>query len=69
MAYQSIWALYQDEAPYMREWVEFHRLMGVEHFYAGAVREALERTRRAETTAAAMLVGPPFPGERSEQGH
>ena len=33
MAYLSIWALYQDEAPYMREWIEFHRLMGVEHFF------------------------------------
>jgi hypothetical protein len=33
MAYLSIWALYQDEAPYMREWIEFHRLMGVERFF------------------------------------
>jgi hypothetical protein len=33
MAYLSIWSLYQDEAPYMREWIEFHRLVGVEHFF------------------------------------
>ena len=29
----SICAIYRDEAPYLREWVEFHRLVGVEHFY------------------------------------
>jgi hypothetical protein len=32
-AYLSIWCLYQDEAPYLREWIEFHRLMGVERFF------------------------------------
>jgi hypothetical protein len=32
-AYLSVWSLYQDEAPYMREWIEFHRLVGVERFY------------------------------------
>ena len=29
----SICAIFQDEAPYLKEWIEFHRLMGVEHFY------------------------------------
>lgn len=29
----SICAIFQDEAPYMREWIEFHRLVGVEHFW------------------------------------
>lgn len=29
----SICAIFQDEAPYLREWVEYHRLLGVEHFY------------------------------------
>lgn len=29
----SICAIFQDEAPYLKEWLEFHRLMGVEHFY------------------------------------
>jgi hypothetical protein len=33
MAYLSIWSLYQDEAPYIREWIEFHRLVGVERFF------------------------------------
>lgn len=31
--YLSICAIYRDEAPYLLEWIEFHRLVGVEHFY------------------------------------
>ena len=33
MSYLSICAMYRNEAPYLREWVAFHRLMGVERFY------------------------------------
>lgn len=29
----SICAIFQDEAPYMKEWIEFHKLQGVQHFY------------------------------------
>ncbi len=29
----AICAVFKDEAAYLREWVEFHQLMGVEHFY------------------------------------
>src|SRR5271165_3682750 len=29
----SMCAIFQDEAPYLKEWIEFHKLMGVEHFY------------------------------------
>lgn len=29
----SICMIFRDEAPYLREWIEFHRLVGVEHFY------------------------------------
>jgi len=32
-AYLSICAIYRDEAPYLREWIEFHRLVGVERFF------------------------------------
>src|SRR5437016_5538307 len=32
-AYLSLCALYRDQAPYLREWIEFHRLVGVERFY------------------------------------
>ena len=31
--YLSICAIYLDEAPYLREWIEFHRLVGVERFF------------------------------------
>jgi len=31
--YLSICAMYRDEAPYLREWIEFHRLVGVERFF------------------------------------
>jgi glycosyl transferase family 92 len=33
MAYLSVCAIYRDEGPYLREWIEFHRLFGVERFY------------------------------------
>lgn len=29
----SICAIFRNEAPYLREWIEFHRLVGVEKFY------------------------------------
>lgn len=29
----SIAAIFQDEAPYIKEWIEFHKLVGVQHFY------------------------------------
>jgi hypothetical protein len=32
-AYLSVCAIYRDEAPYLEEWIEFHRLVGVEHFF------------------------------------
>jgi hypothetical protein len=33
MAYLSICAIFKDEAPYLPEWIEFHRLVGVERFF------------------------------------
>jgi len=29
----SVCQIFKDEAPYLREWIEYHRLIGVEHFY------------------------------------
>lgn len=29
----SICAIFQNEAPYLKEWIEFHKLQGVTHFY------------------------------------
>ena len=31
--YLSVCSLYRDDAPYLREWIEFHRLVGVERFF------------------------------------
>jgi hypothetical protein len=31
--YLSIGAIFKDETPYLREWLEYHRLVGVERFY------------------------------------
>lgn len=33
MHYLTVCAIVRNEARYLREWVEFHRLVGVEHFY------------------------------------
>lgn len=29
----SVCAIFKDEARYLKEWIEFHKLVGVEHFY------------------------------------
>ena len=29
----AIASVFRNEAPYLKEWIEFHRLVGVEHFY------------------------------------
>ncbi len=29
----SICAIFKDEAPYLKEWIEFHLIVGIEHFY------------------------------------
>jgi len=29
----SLCAIFRDEAPYLKEWIEFHRLVGFQHFY------------------------------------
>ena len=33
----SIGAIFKNEALYLKEWIEFHRIVGVEHFYLRAV--------------------------------
>lgn len=29
----AICAIFKDEGPYLKEWIEFHKLVGVQHFY------------------------------------
>lgn len=31
--YVSICAIFKNEAKYMKEWIEFHRVIGIDHFY------------------------------------
>lgn len=31
--YVSICAIFKNEARYMKEWIEFHRIIGIDHFY------------------------------------
>lgn len=31
--YLSVCTIFQDEADYLKEWLEYHRVVGVEHFY------------------------------------
>ena len=31
--YVSICAIFKNEAPYLKEWIEFHKIIGIEHFY------------------------------------
>jgi hypothetical protein len=31
--YLTVCAIVKDESPYLEEWIEYHRLLGVEHFY------------------------------------
>ncbi len=31
--YLALCAIFRDEAPYLAEWINFHRLVGVEHFF------------------------------------
>lgn len=31
--YSTICAIFKNEAPYFKEWLEFHKIIGIEHFY------------------------------------
>ena len=43
--YLSVCALYRQEGPYLQEWIEFHRLVGVERFYLYNNRSTDEHRR------------------------
>jgi len=71
LAYLSICAIFRDEAPYLPEWIEFHRLVGVEHFFLydnGSVdgsRQVLEPWVRA---GVASIADCSIPLEEGGQG-
>jgi hypothetical protein len=72
-AYLSICAIYRNEAPYLREWVEFHRLVGAERFFLYNNRSTDEHE---DVLAPLIREGtvvlrdwPLFPGQRAAYDH
>ena len=73
MSYLSVSCIFRNEAPYLREWVEFHRLVGVDHFFL--------YDNRSEDDPGAVLAPyveeglvtlhdwPEHPGQRSAYDH
>ena len=54
----SIAAIFQNEAPYLSEWIDFHHLLGVEHFYLynNLSNDAWEKTLRPYVRAGLVEV-------------
>jgi SAM-dependent methyltransferase len=69
----AIATIFKNEAPYLREWIEFHRLVGVERFYLYDNRsddgslDVLEPYRRAGTVV--ITDWPRHPGQMSAYSH
>jgi hypothetical protein len=72
IAYLSACAIYRDQAPYLREWIEFHRLVGVERFFlydndsSDHHREVLEPYLDGLVT---LQQWPVFPGQEPAYDH
>jgi hypothetical protein len=70
-AYLSIGAIYRNEGPYMREWIEFHRLVGVERFFLydnGSTDEHLEVLQPyIEDGSVTLHDWPVFPTQQMER--
>jgi hypothetical protein len=71
--YLSICAIYRNEAPYLREWVEFHRLVGAERFFLYNNRSTDEHEEMLAPLVADGTVQvrdwPAFPGQRTAYEH
>jgi Glycosyltransferase family 92 len=71
--YLSACAIYRDEASYLQEWIEFHRLVGIEHFFLydnGSVDE--HRTVLAPYEREGIVTlhdWPRFPGQKPAYRH
>lgn len=65
----SICAVFKDEADYLSEWIDFHRLMGVEHFFLynnNSADDYLERLRKPIADGVVTLIEwPQTPGQLS----
>jgi Glycosyltransferase family 92 len=71
--YLSVCAIYRDEGPYLREWIEFHRLVGVERFFLydnGSQDGHLDVLRPYIDEGTVVLhPWPLFPGQRQAYRH
>ena len=70
----AVGAIYRWEAEYLREWVAFHRLVGVERFFlydnALGGRRTSRRSRRSSRTARSSVhEWPMFPGQGPAYDH
>lgn len=67
----SICALFKNEAPYLKEWIEYHQLVGVDHFYLYNIgsrdpyREVLAPYIRKKIVT--LINWPDFLGDDSEE--
>jgi hypothetical protein len=71
--YLSICAIYRNEAPYLREWVEFHRLVGAERFFLYDNRSTDEHRQvlapLIEEGVVVIHDWPVFPGQNAAYDH
>lgn len=69
----SIAAIVRNEAPYIAEWIEYHGLVGIEHFYIydnGSTDDLAEVLRPYLLDGRATLIAwPDFPGQISAYNH
>jgi hypothetical protein len=69
MPYFSICAIFRNEAPYLREWMEFHKLVGTERFflYDNASTDGSRATLEPYVASGLAVVRdwPHFPGQLS----
>jgi hypothetical protein len=72
-AYLAVCAIYRDEAPYLREWIEFHRLVGVERFFLYDNQSGDDHGEvlapYVERGVVAVHEWPEFPGQVSAYTH
>lgn len=65
--YLAVCAIFRDEALYLREWVAFHRLQGVEHFwlYDNLSRDDWRSAIEPHTDVVDVMPWPAEPGQNS----
>ena len=63
----TVCGIFRDEAPYLAEWVTFHRLQGVEHFWLyDTLSEDDWRSELAPELAAGIVTVTPWPEEAGQ---